>query len=949
MVGMGQREPSDHVVHDFLLKNTRWVQRLVWGMTTDEHLAEDVAQEVCLSALTRGPRNTTNLHAWFRNLARYVLFKVRRSERRRLAREHRHGITQAEANGNGHDDARRSTTGRRVAQAVLSLPEPYRSTVLLRYYENLPPREIARRHHVSVETVRTRLRRARERLRPKLLGEWRARRWTWFVPFLLPRILPRAALPKVAAAAVLLAGPLFIALYLEVAAFREDSLAPRPVRMAERPDARPPDGAIRGGPPAATRKPVRAAGPAPTPLPGPAPDDAAPRTPPGASTAAAPQGVHGVVRDERGDPLQGALVGASEPFDPLAARTTPALTMLKPREATRTNANGEFSLPLLDGLFLVVAKCPGRAYDQRLATGNARLDFTLHRPGRLTGRVRHADSSLPVPRAVVALVAPGSGVNVMGFAANGTPRVEATRFAHATGRTDETGRFVIDRLAPGTYQVSLHAPGNAVPNRGEVVVRADAETTLDFEISPPARNRLTGRVIDRASGQPIAGAGIFSGSDLQHRAWTDEDGRYACAGVFGECIRVHAAAKGYLPESVDLTCTRGRPMIHDFSLVRPGRVSGRVIDAFGRPVSGAAVASHPSRLAPGSHGRRTVTDPDGRFRLDPVRPGSRSRLFAVAPGYAPAASPPFVLAPAGSRDGVVIRLDRGGSIHGRLLFLGARPAPTRIHRRGVSLHSVPVALKAVGDGASDRSPADLLGHRESRADGGFTFETVPAGDYRVAAWIGGSYHVFPDRVRVKEGVAGSVRLVIDPVRSIAGRVVDAAGAPLQDVRVEVQGLPDTTRTDREGRFELHALPGARHRIVARHVRCPRPAVLDDVAVGRRDVVIRMQRSSLLSGRVFLASTGRPVSSFWIRVIARSDAGLRTVSRHAFVDPEGRFELPLPGGGLAVEARTDEGLGSRRVALARPLQPGERGPVVDLYLEAGRCGGDGDGSTNRTVR
>lgn len=50
----------------------------------------------------------------------------------------------------------------------MQLEEPYLSTVLLRYYEELDPAEISRRQDLSVETVRTRLRRAHSILRRRL-------------------------------------------------------------------------------------------------------------------------------------------------------------------------------------------------------------------------------------------------------------------------------------------------------------------------------------------------------------------------------------------------------------------------------------------------------------------------------------------------------------------------------------------------------------------------------------------------------------------------------------------------------------------------------------------------------------------------------------------------------------------------------------------------------------
>src|SRR6185503_5300852 len=63
---------------------------------------------------------------------------------------------------------------RELVSAVLELDEPYRSIVLLRYFEELPPREIAARTGIPLATVQSRLQRALARLRERLDGEHQA-------------------------------------------------------------------------------------------------------------------------------------------------------------------------------------------------------------------------------------------------------------------------------------------------------------------------------------------------------------------------------------------------------------------------------------------------------------------------------------------------------------------------------------------------------------------------------------------------------------------------------------------------------------------------------------------------------------------------------------------------------------------------------------------------------
>lgn len=58
-----------------------------------------------------------------------------------------------------------------VRDAVLALPGRYREVIVLHYMENMNVREIAECLHLSVNTVTTRLRRARQLLKTELKGE----------------------------------------------------------------------------------------------------------------------------------------------------------------------------------------------------------------------------------------------------------------------------------------------------------------------------------------------------------------------------------------------------------------------------------------------------------------------------------------------------------------------------------------------------------------------------------------------------------------------------------------------------------------------------------------------------------------------------------------------------------------------------------------------------------
>ena len=92
---------------------------------------------------------------------------AKREDRRRRHREHLSArpetsdMTPAEA-------LQRAELHRELVNTLLDLKEPYRTTVVLRFFEALTPDEIACRQAVPVSTVRTRLRRGLMILRTTL-------------------------------------------------------------------------------------------------------------------------------------------------------------------------------------------------------------------------------------------------------------------------------------------------------------------------------------------------------------------------------------------------------------------------------------------------------------------------------------------------------------------------------------------------------------------------------------------------------------------------------------------------------------------------------------------------------------------------------------------------------------------------------------------------------------
>ncbi|MEZ5966186.1 MAG: sigma factor-like helix-turn-helix DNA-binding protein [Planctomycetota bacterium] len=158
--------PRTAACAEVLLRETSWLHQLVAGLARDGHDVDDVVQEVRILALTRAPTQTRSMRAWLTAVARHVT--ARRGRRARLGERCERLAARPEALPATSDVVARVEAHHRVVEAVLSLDEPYRSTVLLRFFEGHGPTAIARAAGCPVATVRTRLARGLHTLRGRL-------------------------------------------------------------------------------------------------------------------------------------------------------------------------------------------------------------------------------------------------------------------------------------------------------------------------------------------------------------------------------------------------------------------------------------------------------------------------------------------------------------------------------------------------------------------------------------------------------------------------------------------------------------------------------------------------------------------------------------------------------------------------------------------------------------
>ncbi|MFN0242246.1 MAG: sigma-70 family RNA polymerase sigma factor [Planctomycetota bacterium] len=180
---------STHGVRiESLLEHKSWLQELARALVRDPHAADDVAQDTWLAALRHRPHAELPLRQWLATVARNFARQSKRGTARRTAREEH--AARREALPSTADLVERAALQREVVEAVLELAEPYRTTILLRFLEDRPPRDIARDLGVPVETVRTRIQRGLDRLRARLDEQHGGERQVWSLLLVPPCSAP---------------------------------------------------------------------------------------------------------------------------------------------------------------------------------------------------------------------------------------------------------------------------------------------------------------------------------------------------------------------------------------------------------------------------------------------------------------------------------------------------------------------------------------------------------------------------------------------------------------------------------------------------------------------------------------------------------------------------------------------------------------------------------------
>ncbi|HKB15416.1 MAG TPA: carboxypeptidase-like regulatory domain-containing protein, partial [Planctomycetota bacterium] len=391
----------------------------------------------------------------------------------------------------------------------------------------------------------------------------------------------------------------------------------------------------------------------------------------------------------------------------------------------------------------------------------------------------------PVPRSSPPVAAPASEPQLSAVRAPVEPPPPSPAPGHAKDWSSRVrGRAVLEgggHLPSGTF-VSLLTGRNEIDH---------AETV--------ARLGGLARVNDlRASGKLSASAREIGGWKRSLRARVDRDGDFEIA-VPSDLprfqIEVESDFAAYPDRDAWFTLASAEGGIV-LELERGGRVEGALVGPEGLPFDGTQV----SLVKEGKGVAAGRCDPAGRVEIHGVPPGTYDAVASVqAVGLRRREG---IEVRAGETARFELRIEAGRSIRGVVLDAagrGVEDAGIRI------LLERPDGTHDAGKGQSTRTGPEGAFFAGSMEPGRYTIFVDPAG--------GRLGHALPGVEVPDSGNVDGLRITLPTGRFLAGRVVDAAGKPVEGARVEARADLGAPRASR-GSFHVttESGPGGAFRI-----------------------------------------------------------------------------------------------------------------------------------------
>ncbi|MFO0600550.1 MAG: carboxypeptidase-like regulatory domain-containing protein [Myxococcaceae bacterium] len=631
---------------------------------------------------------------------------------------------------------------------------------------------------------------------------------------------------------------------------------------------------------------------------------------------------------------------ANDDPDAFIARVEDRTLEAEPLARAITADDGTFELRGLGDAALTVwaERDDALGVQVQVAPSTEHLELELHAGRMIRGRVMHGDASPaegalvtvitdravrlfeaivrpdgrfelgPVPRSTLAVVisepgfvaqrafigadreGPFSWVLQAPRAISGTVSLRGARVARAevrlkgpserTAVTSEKGEFRVERVRPGSYDVTA-VSGDAIASQSVEISEGADLLNVALELEPG--DFIRGVVVDER-GAPVGDATVtFDDSETK----SDARGGFSLGPLQldPDHCEVSATRRGFLPGASE--CGLNREV--RLTLAHAALLTGRVLGPDGVPPATFTVFARRSvgpTDEPTTDDSRLIDGTDGGFELD-VQPGRwdlefhsafvTTHVLATAPGS------------------VQVQLEAGLQIKGR--FLDAEGQPV-------------VGAEVVGVMAGDQPSGGVTDE-----DGRFTIAQLKPGTWKLVARLVSREGTFSAEGEAIAGAPGELVLRAAPGVPVAGRVIDDDGTPVAGVALTGSSGRRVARatSDDAGTFRMKLLPAGPFEL---HASALAQEVELELTAPDEQVVVRLPPKTSISGRV-VDGRGDPIQKFLL-----------------FGQPQettdGRFDFPMLPQRVSVTFAA-EGTVVRRLEV--DMKPG-RNDLGDVVLVSG---------------
>ncbi len=656
-------------------------RRLARSLVRDDAAADDLLQGAALRAIERSPTDAgtpiRSMRGFLARVIRNLGGETRRADSRRLAREQAGSLP--EATPSAAELAARHEQRVRLMQAVSELPEPYRESILLRFFEELPPRKIAARLGVPVKTIDSRLQRAIALLRQRLDERHGGDRRAWLAA-LIPLTKSPAAATLVSIGATLMKAKAIVAVLVlcaltaivfsigtggdRVVVEKNSDRASAPLPMTP-----PPIESKHGDAPA--RIAVAA--------------ETAKKSVPPTPSAPAQRTVRGRVVDLGGTPVPGVAVdvtwsgaGHDRRVDRVTSGAAGSFDIVVETDEARAEATWEetCSISSADPRFAPVLDAELRTVDASVKE----ITIVVAPSTLVSGRVID-DRGEPIADASIEISLPSDTRARLAF--------DLTSAKNHEWRTGSANDGVFEfAAAPAIAGSRCGATSVGHANAERLLDRFPA-TGIELVLALPKHSSVIEGVVTGPDAVPLPDASVAFGDTMHLRCGKDGKFRFEFDAEQPP-ERITAVARGLRPVTIERGNAAWPAFVELHLTERPLSLAGVVLDADGRPlpqaevwvtdntllasVNGDILIAEIEMTGDGAVQRSTRTDAAGKF----VLPGLVDRTYHLAAMDSKRAWRIEAGDAAAGRDDLVIRFPETGlhrSLHGVVRDLAGRPVP----------------------------------------------------------------------------------------------------------------------------------------------------------------------------------------------------------------------------------------------------------------------------------